>query len=66
MKNFRRMTPFWQMAATVMRYGYGSDKESTCLANDNNIVGDNELNWYVSLTSTMFDIETMISMGDSY
>ena len=44
----------------------GSDEESTLFVNDNGIDGDNALNWYFSLTSTMFDIDTMTSIDDSY
>ena len=44
----------------------GSDEESTLLVNDDNIDGDNEMNWYFILTSARIAIETMISIDDSY
>lgn len=67
MKNCGGMTPIWQMAATEITYVVmGLMRKAPFFANDNDIDGENELNWYFSLTSTIFPIETMISIGDSY
>ena len=60
-------TPIWQMTRTEITDGYRSDEESTLFASDDDIDGDNELNWYFTLTSARIDIiNTMISIDDSY
>ena len=60
-------TPIWQMTRTKITDGYRSDEESTLFASDDDIDGDNELNWYFTLTSARIDIiNTMISIDDSY
>ena len=60
-------TPIWQMTRTEITDGYRSDEESTLFASDDDIDGDNELNWYFTLTSARIDIiYTMISIDDSY